>query len=78
MLKRFAVERVSVVADRGLLSLDNVAELTRLAADTQRQLQFILAVPARRYRELGGTLEALSFDRDHASLAEANSPAIGW
>lgn len=74
VLKRFAVERVSVVADRGLLSLDNVAELTRLAADTQRQLQFILAVPARRYRELGGTLEALSFDRDHASLAESKFP----
>ena len=71
VLERFAVERVIVVADRGLLSLDNVAELSALATDTQRQLQFILAVPARRYRELGGTLDALSFDRDQASLAES-------
>lgn len=70
VLERFAVERVIVVADRGLLSLDNVAELSALASDTQRQLQFILAVPARRYRELGGTLEALNFDSDQASLAE--------
>jgi len=70
VLKRFAVERVIVVADRGLLSLDNIAELGALATDSERQLQFILAVPARRYRELGGTLDALTFDRDHASLAE--------
>lgn len=71
VLERFAVERVIVVADRGLLSLDNVAELSALATDTQRQLQFILAVPARRYREIGGTLDALSFDHDQASLAES-------
>jgi len=70
VLERFAVERVIVVADRGLLSLDNIAELSALATASQRQLQFILAVPARRYRELGGTLDALTFDRDHASLAE--------
>jgi len=70
VLKRFAVERVIVVADRGLLSLDNIAELGALATESERQLQFILAVPARRYRELGGTLDALRFDCDHASLAE--------
>src|SRR3546814_12894700 len=61
LLKRFAVERVIVVADRGLLSLDNVAELAAVAEQTQRQLQFVLAVPARRYGELGGTLEAMRF-----------------
>ena len=70
VLERFAVERVIVVADRGLLSLDNVTELATLAIETKRKLQFILAVPARRYRELGGTLEALKFAGDHASLAE--------
>lgn len=68
VLKRFAVERVIVVADRGLLSLDNVAELAQVAEQTQRQLQFILAVPARRYSELGGTLEAMRFSD---GLAEA-------
>lgn len=70
VLQRFAIERVIVVADRGLLSLDNVAELTALATATSRQLQFILAVPARRYRELGGTLEGLTFDPASASIAE--------
>lgn len=61
VLKRFPIERVILVADRGLLSLDNVAELQRLAESSQRTLQFILAVPARRYIELGGTLEQLKF-----------------
>ena len=70
VLKRFAVERVIVVADRGLLSLENVAELEALATTTARKLQFILAVPARRYRELGGTLEGLTFDPDTPSIAE--------
>lgn len=70
VLARFDVERVIVVADRGLLSLDNLAELAAVAKATQRQLQFILAVPARRYGELGGTLDRLVFDPDCASLAE--------
>jgi transposase len=43
------------------LSLDNVAELTALAEVKARKLQFILAVPARRYVELGGTLEGMDF-----------------
>ena len=61
VLKRFPVERVILVADRGLLSMDNVAELTRLADDASRKLQFILAVPARRYAELSETFEHLTF-----------------
>ena len=70
VLQRFPIERVIVVADRGLLSLENVAELTALASATARKLQFILAVPARRYRELGGTLDALTFAPAGASIAE--------
>lgn len=49
VLKRFAVERVIVVADRGLLSLANIAELGELATSTGRKLQFIIVLPARRY-----------------------------
>jgi transposase len=70
VLQRFPVERVIVVADRGLLSLDNVAELEALATTTERKLQFILAVPARRYRELGGTLDGMVFDPVEASIVE--------
>jgi hypothetical protein len=62
VLKRFDVQRVILVADRGLLSLDNVAEIKQVADKAARRLEFILAVPARRYAELGGTLEGLSFE----------------
>lgn len=72
VLKRFAVERVIVVADRGLLSLDNVAQLSQIASETGRKLQFILAVPARRYHELGGTLDHMHFAADTASIAEGH------
>lgn len=61
VLKRFDVQRVILVADRGLLSLDNVAEIKRIADEAARRLEFILAVPARRYIELGGTLQGLKF-----------------
>ena len=72
VLKRFAVERVIVVADRGLLSLDNAAQLSQIASETQRKLQFILALPARRYHELGGTLNIMCFAADTASIAEGH------
>lgn len=61
VLERFPVERVILVADRGLLSLDNIAELTELAEVKFRKLQFIIAVPARRYGELSETFETLKF-----------------
>jgi len=61
VLRRFDVQRVILVADRGLLSLDNVAEIQRVAESVARRLEFILAVPARRYAELGGTLQGLTF-----------------
>ncbi len=52
VLDRFPVERMIVVADRGLLSLDNIAEIDALCEATSRRIEFILAVPARRYGEL--------------------------
>lgn len=62
VLKRFSVKRVILVADRGLLSMDNVGQLTELAErNRERRIEFILAVPARRYAELGGTMQALQF-----------------
>ncbi len=61
VLRRFTVQRVILVADRGLLSLDNVAQLTELAASSARRIEFILAVPARRYGELGEVMDRLEF-----------------
>lgn len=69
VLKRFPINRVILVADRGLLSLDNIHHLTDMANQSARKLEFILAVPARRYSELAGTFRELSFDEE--GLAEA-------
>jgi len=70
VLERFPIQRVILVADRGLLSLGNIQELTALAAKSDRRLEFILAVPARRYAELVNTFRALAFD--DTGLAEAS------
>ncbi|WP_272010658.1 IS1634 family transposase [Roseovarius sp. ZX-A-9] len=69
VLERFPIQRVILVADRGLLSLDNIHEVTALADKDERRLEFILAVPARRYADLVDTFRTLSFD--DAELAEA-------
>ncbi|PTR05195.1 IS1634 family transposase, partial [Cereibacter azotoformans] len=69
VLQRFPVERVVLVADRGLLSLDNIDTLTTLADQGGRKLEFILAVPARRYGELVETFRGLAFDK--TGLSEA-------
>jgi transposase len=68
VLQRFPIDRVILVADRGLLSLDNIHHLTEMANQGGRKLEFILAVPARRYGELIGTFRELSFEQD--GLAE--------
>ena len=68
VLQRFPIQRVILVADRGLLSLDNIDELTAMADQDGRKLEFILAVPARRYSELVDTFRSLEFDED--GLAE--------
>lgn len=69
VLARFPIQRVILVADRGLLSLENISELTSLADQGGRTLEFILAVPARRYADLVETFQRLTFDEN--GLAEA-------
>ena len=70
VLQRFPVQRVVLIADRGLLSMENIGELTALAEQGGRKLEFILAVPARRYTELAETFRKLTFSED--GLAEAS------
>jgi len=48
VLKRYPIQRVVLVADRGLLSLENLQSLKEIKVG-ERPLEFILAVPARRY-----------------------------
>jgi hypothetical protein len=54
---------VIAVADRGLLSSDNLAELQAITLPGGGQLEFILAVPGRRYSEFIEVLEPLAGKR---------------
>jgi len=60
------IRRLVVVADRGLLSLDNIEALSKLHLAGDRALEFILAVPGRRYAEFVDILEPMG-----ASFAQA-------
>jgi len=72
VLERFAIRRVVLVADRGLLSLDNLEEIGRIRIGEQ-PLEFILAVPARRYGEFDELLA--TFQREVA--ADATEEVFG-
>ena len=57
VLARFpSLKRVVLVADRGLLSLDNLEALRAAQVRDGQPLEFILAVPGRRYGEFTGLL----------------------
>ena len=59
VLARFAhIKRLIVVADRGLLSLDNMEELAKIKLSGGQALEFILAVPGRRYGEFTEVLQS--------------------
>jgi hypothetical protein len=66
VLKRYPIQRVVLVADRGLLSLDNLTSIREIKIG-DRPLEFILAVPARRYGDFEDILGA--FHRTTCSQA---------
>ena len=58
VLSRFpSVQRMVLVADRGLLSLDNLEALKAVRLASGKPLEFIIAVPGRRYNEFIDLLE---------------------
>ena len=73
LVSRFPVKRMIVVADRGLLSQDNLAELQAITLPCGTPLEFILAVPGRRYGELAEAVSPL-----HAGqFAQAKDETLG-
>ncbi|NMG32634.1 IS1634 family transposase [Aromatoleum evansii] len=69
VLERFPqVRRLILVADRGLLSLDNLEALRAIPLASGQPLEFIIAVPGRRYHEFAELLG--DFHRDHCAKAE--------
>ena len=63
---KLPVQRVVVVADRGLMSHE---QLEHMEADATA-VDYIMAVPARRYVELGERVRALGFVDDETALKE--------
>jgi hypothetical protein len=63
-MQRFPIQRIILVADRGLPSLDNIHHLTETADQGGRKLEFILAVPARRHGDLVETFRGFDFAGD--------------
>lgn len=51
IVSRYPVKRIIAVADRGLLSIDNLQDLQAMKLPNGTPLEFILAVPGRRYSE---------------------------
>jgi len=69
LLARFPLKRVVLIADRGLLSLDNLKELDALQEELRAEardvaVQYILAVPAARYGEFAEDLRQLAARQD--------------
>lgn len=56
VIQRFPIQRVIAVADRGLLSTDNLTELQTITLPSGKPLEFILAVPGRRYADFAELL----------------------
>ena len=59
VLSRFpTLQRLILVADRGLLSLDNLESLQQISLYGGKPLEFIIAVPGRRYHEFAELLQS--------------------
>ena len=70
LLQRWPLKRVVLVADRGLLNLNNLQEIDKLQAQLDAdgsgvQVQYVLAVPAARYGEFQD--ELLELQGKHAA-----------
>lgn len=70
VLERFPIRRVIAVADRGLLSLDNLEELQKIVLPSGAPLEFILAVPGRRYNEFAELLTPFNQRAQRADESE--------
>lgn len=78
VVARLHVQRVILVADRGLLSLDTIDELTGLCLPGGQPLEFILAVPARRYGDLAETVGVLQERLNWTAAAEEQFAESQW
>lgn len=78
VLARFpSVRRLILIADRGLLSLDNLESLQAIKLSSGQPLEFIIAVPGRRYADFVDLLG--DFQRTRcASASEEIIDELTW
>jgi transposase len=67
LCERFVLQRLVVIADRGMLSLENLELLERIRLPRGRAVEYIVAVPARRCTQLTAALTDL-----HRPLVKAS------
>lgn len=60
-VERYRLKRVILIADRGLLSLDNLAAVESLKSASGAPIEYVLAVPGRRYTEFAGLVGAMKW-----------------
>jgi hypothetical protein len=75
------IRRLVMVADRGLLSIDNLNALASITLPGGQPLEFILAVPGRRYGEFTELLQTLhdsAAAQDVETVTEAQWQGAGW
>jgi transposase len=70
VMARFPIRRVIAVADRGLLSLDNLEELKQMTTPAGEPLEFILAVSGRRYGDFVELLQPFHTKQCKAAKTE--------
>ena len=77
VMERFPhIRRLVLVADRGLLSLDNLKALQAIKLGKDQALEFILAVPGRRYHEFADLLGP--FHKQCAQAQEEITGEVAW
>lgn len=72
LCERFPIRRLIFIADRGMLSVENLEELEALTLADGRVVEYIVAVPVRRYPQLGDAVVAL-----HPALLAASRARRG-
>jgi Transposase DDE domain len=72
LCERFRIRRLIFIADRGMLSVDNLEELEAITLADGRAVEYLVAVPVRRYQRFGNAVVAL-----HPALLAASRARRG-
>jgi hypothetical protein len=79
ILKRFPfIRRLILVADRGLLSLDNIETLKTIRLKSGEPLEFIMAVPGRRYCDFADLLDGFHEHHCQSHSEQESTGELAW